>query len=94
MRPVSRVSTGKESPTIVGRFVEPVSGSDRAREPVPNFFRTFALAPGNLVRMGADALLIVEDESSGALVDCGDAPRALDVLAAGALQLVDAVLKK
>ena len=78
----------------MGRFVEPVSRSDRAREPVPYFFRTFALAPGNLIRMGADALLVVKDESSGALVDCSDAPRALDVLAASALQLVDPILKK
>lgn len=71
-----------------------MAGPDGAGKPVSDLFRTFALAAGNLIRMGADALLVVKDEGSGALVDCGNTPRALDVLAASALHLVDAVLQK
>jgi hypothetical protein len=94
VRPVSRVGAGEKSPAVVGRFVEPVSRPDGAGKPVPYFFRALALSTGDLVRMGTNALLVIKDESPGALVHGCHATRAVDILAASVLHLIDAVLSE
>jgi hypothetical protein len=57
---------------------------------VPNFFRTFALSTSDLIRVSANSLFVVEDESSGAFVDGALTSRAMQILVAS-LGLVDAV---
>ena len=57
---------------------------------IPNFFRTFALSTSDLIRVSANSLFVVEDESSGAFVDSALTSRAMQILVAS-LGLVDAV---
>lgn len=92
VRSISGEAAREEGSAIVRRLVEVMAGLDRAGEPVSNFLRALAFAASDHVGVGTDAPLVVEDQVASARVEGSLAPRAVQVLIAGGLALIDAVL--